>query len=105
MPRLKEIHEDFIKRVINAHRLEKVAKTISKEFGLHHFMIYKCRELSTMVTLLSSGHPAKITTKGVVNNITEVTKTSVVTSNDLKTLALINVNVHHQANTEQAWCA
>ncbi len=58
MARTKEMYEDLKKKFILLIRLEKVTKTISKEFGLH-----KWRKFKTTVTFPRSGRPTKITPK------------------------------------------
>ncbi len=94
MPRSKEIQEQMRNKISDMYQSGKGYKAISKALGLRA-IIYKLRKLGTVVNLLRSGWPTKITPRAKWRLIQEVIKELRTTSKELQaSLASIKVSVH-----------
>ncbi len=78
MPRSKEIQEQMRNKIVDMYQSGKGYKAISKALGLQRTtvraIIHKWRKLGTVVNLLKSGRPTKITPRAQWRLIQEVTK-------------------------------
>ncbi len=110
MPRSKEIQEQMRNKIVDMYQSAKGYKAISKSLGLQRTtvraIIHKWRRLRTVVNLLRSGRPTKITPRVQQRLIQEVIKEPRTTSKELQaSLASIKVSVHDSTKKEtgQKW--
>ncbi len=99
MPRSKEIQEHMRNKIVDMYQSGKGYNTISKALGLQRTpvraIIHKLRKIGTVVNLLRSGRPTKITPREQQRLIQEVIKEPRTTSKELQaSLASIKVSVH-----------
>lgn len=85
---IKKFSKVLWKTEVAAHWSSKHYKTITKEFWSHQFtvrqIVYKWKQLNTIIALPWNGQPTSITSKAICVMLWEVLKNSRITSKELK---------------------